>query len=409
MNISDNSAVRQCTSCQMCAAVCGRNAVKIELDADGFYRPVIDTDACSQCGLCVKVCYKFDKDIAVYGTDKLEKTILYGASAKNKEVLRNTTSGGIADLLAHLLVSNGYKCVGVEYDAELDRAVDRVATTESDVNRFRGSKYIQSYTLNAFKAIVQTGRNEKYAVFGTPCHIYALDRYLRLREARENFILIDLYCHGCPSMNVWKKYLKDVKQNVKETRIDNANFRSKRYGWGSFYVVVVVDGKPVYYSSKKRDDFFDLFFCDQILNEACNNCKLRSTLEYTDIRLGDFWGKQYVLDTCGVSAVSLASDRGKNLFSLIADEINYREEKYDDFLPWQSWGKEYTPDDDLRRRLLEQLRDEKISLDESIKTIYENKNLKDRLIYHVKKLTHGMPLWIEKRIRWVFYKIASRV
>lgn len=75
-------------------------------------------------------------------------------------------------------------------------------------------------------------------------------------------MLIDLYCHGCPSMNVWKKFIKDVKIKTRQSKIDYVNFRSKIKGWGSFYVVVVVvDGKPIYYSSDdKNNDFYDLFF-----------------------------------------------------------------------------------------------------------------------------------------------------
>lgn len=53
-------------------------------------------------------------------------------------------------------------------------------------------------------------------------------------------MLIDLYCHGCPSMNVWKKFIKDVKIKTRQSKIDYVNFRSKIKGWGSFYVVVVV-------------------------------------------------------------------------------------------------------------------------------------------------------------------------
>ena len=39
MNVNDKSALRECTSCQMCAAVCAKNAIEIRLNKDGFYRP----------------------------------------------------------------------------------------------------------------------------------------------------------------------------------------------------------------------------------------------------------------------------------------------------------------------------------------------------------------------------------
>lgn len=42
-------------------------------------------------------------------------------------------------------------------------------------------------------------------------------------------------------MNIWKKYVKDVKVMISQEKIDNANFRSKVKGWVNFYIVV--DGK----------------------------------------------------------------------------------------------------------------------------------------------------------------------
>ena len=76
-------------------------------------------------------------------------------------------------------------------------------------------------------------------------------------------------------MNIWKKYVKDVKVMISQEKIDNANFRSKVKGWVNFYIVV--DGKTLYYSNNRHNEFFDLFFSDQVLNEACNDCALRGT------------------------------------------------------------------------------------------------------------------------------------
>ena len=141
------------------------------------------------------------------------------------------------------------------------------------------------------------------------------------------------------------------------------------------------------------------------MNEACNDCKLRGTLEYTDIRLGDFWGKQYILNNKGVSAVSLVTDNAKTLFEKISDKIVYQEQKYEDFLPWQSWGKDHHPDLELRNILLKQLSNDKISLRESIETIHRKQSLKCKLIRHAKNLVHLLPLSCEKRLRWLFYQL----
>ena len=406
MNINDNSSKRQCTSCQMCAAVCPKSAISIDLDVDGFYRPMVNVELCVDCSLCTKVCYKYEEQIEPFGEDKLAGTKLYGASAKDSEIVKRTTSGGIADVLAHKLIREGYKCIGVVYDSDKSIAVDRIATSEEELDGFRGSKYIQSYTYAAFKEMVVNCKDEKYAVFGTPCHIYALDKYLRQRNVRERHVLIDLYCHGCPSMNIWKKYVKDVKNKISSEKIDNAIFRSKIKGWGSFYVVVVVvDGKPVFHSDNKHNEFFELFFSDQVLNEACNDCVLRGTLAYTDIRLGDFWGKQYVMNSKGVSAVSLVTSKAINLFEKIKGDLIFKEERYNDFLPWQSWGKCHYPKQELRSKLLAQLRDDSVSIQDCLETIHRQQSVKRKLIRYGKNIVSLLPIQLEKSVRWVYYKL----
>ena len=71
-----------------------------ELNEDGFYRPLVDYDICTDCGLCTKLCYKFDKNIKLTIKEQLAKTQLYAAWSNNDDVVKNTTSGGIGDLLA---------------------------------------------------------------------------------------------------------------------------------------------------------------------------------------------------------------------------------------------------------------------------------------------------------------------
>ena len=181
---------------------------------------------------------------------------------------------------------------------------------------------------------------------------HALNDYIEslYDDAKDNFVFIDLYCHGCPSLYVWTKYQDYIKQKLNISKFDKVEFRSKVKGWGSFYVVVVVvDGRPVFISNPKEDGFYELFFCDQVLNDGCRDCQLRGTLEYTDIRLGDFWGKKFLDNHRGVSGVSLASDRGKEVFEKITRNLETQKCEYDHFLPYQSWGREYHPNMDARK------------------------------------------------------------
>lgn len=382
MNINDISALRECTSCQMCAAVCSRDAISIHLNEDGFYRPYIDEVKCTNCGLCTKVCYKFDNDIRVTDAEGLNNVKVYSAQHKSEELLEKVTSGGVADALAKELVRQGYTCIGVTYNDDNHRAEHKVARNENETDAFRGSKYIQSYSLDAFKEMVKNCRTTKYAIFGLPCHIYAAHQLLTLRKLRENCVLVDLFCHGCPSMLVWNKYEQDIKRMVNNKAFDNVQFRSKAHGWGAFHVAVDVDGKQAFVSTPMKDEFYTLFFSDRVLNDGCSDCQLRSTMEYTDIRLGDYWGKRFLGDKKGVSAVALVTERGKAVFNAIKGEFHTTPGSMKEVKVKQSYGKVYNPNPETRKQMLDALRDNKCTLEDAIR-IYESKQ---GVGYKVKKM-----------------------
>ena len=390
MNILDKDTLHACTSCQVCAAVCPKQAIKIDANKDGFYRPLVDAERCVDCGLCRRVCYKY-ADLPAYDAADASH---YAARALDTQVVKETTSGGIADLLCEQLIADGYTCVGVEYDYERNIAVGSVATDREASLKFRGSKYIQSYSHPAFRQLLEADRRGKYAVFGTPCQIYGLDRFLTQCRRRNEFVLVDIYCHGCPSLNIWNKYVADIKRKSGYARFDHLNFRSKVRGWGNFYVVVVVGDRRVYVSPRIGDGFYTMFFSDAVLNDACYDCQARSTLQYCDIRLGDFWGKCYDMDNHGVSVVSVASEKGAALFEAIRPHIWSKEHAPSDFLPYQSYGKKYKLDAALRHHLLMLAADKEMPLSDVVAAYWQAMPLKRRLKQWAKNIILLMPVSI---------------
>lgn len=400
MNILDKSAKRECTSCQLCATMCAREAIKIELNEDGFYRPVVDADKCTDCGLCTKVCYKFDADVKITALEQLSKTDFYSAWSNDDAIVKDTTSGGIGDLLAHELLKKGYKVVGCAYNDNLVRAEHRIAGNENELLPFRGSKYIQSYTFEALKEVVKNCRHEKYAVFGTPCQIYALSRIAEMKKCRDNFFFVDLYCHGCPSLLAWQKYQKHIKKQEGVESFDKVEFRSKTLGWGAFCVSFYNKGKRIFNSSRNLHGFYELFFCDQVLNEGCHECQLRGTHEYTDIRLGDFWGKKYLDNTRGVSGVSIVTDRAKAVFEKIkAEDVTIAECKYEEFLPYQSWGKAHHPIPKAREVILASLRDPSQDVWDATKALHRNRPLKAKLAWFARDIFALFPLSVTNFVK----------
>ena len=84
----DNSRKASCTGCSACVQVCGKGAMHMEYDAEGFAYPVIDREKCVNCGLCRAAC-PMTKDLLY---PKVERVT--GGYVNDREVLEKSTSGG---------------------------------------------------------------------------------------------------------------------------------------------------------------------------------------------------------------------------------------------------------------------------------------------------------------------------
>lgn len=159
-NISD---IQSCYGCGVCAVACGKKIISIHLNGDGFYEPYItDESRCTGCGICREVCSYCHDTTALQANPKAS----FGAWSKEESVRRVCSSGGVGFEIGRYLISQGYKAVAVRYDTGRNRAEHYVASTVEDFLPSMGSKYIQSYTLDGFRAI---DRKQKYLVTGTPC------------------------------------------------------------------------------------------------------------------------------------------------------------------------------------------------------------------------------------------------
>lgn len=397
-NVCNPEALRDCTGCGICASVCSFDAIKIKEDRMGFYRPEINEALCTGCSLCTKVCYRFDGEISV---EEQEDHECYSAVNKNDEELRSASSGAVSIELMRECLKRGYYVVGVAYDYSLNRAVTRIAKSENELEQFKGSKYFQSYTADAFKEMARDKSGQKYAVFGTPCQIYAVSKMSDLKAESDKYILVDIFCHGCPSLKLWDKYLEKIKKQKNIDRFDLISFRSKTHGWHE-YCFDFVKGAQRFSSSKYNDAFHEIFFGKDAMNEACYDCITRSTVVKTDIRMGDFWGGRYDLDTKGVSAVIISSEKGKELFDSVAHKFYFDRADFNEIISAQSYKKAHNLDNNRRNSVLSML-----SGDEGIDTVVRKHrrmlsfktNVKRNLKSILKHLPDSIYLRLKKKLR----------
>lgn len=323
MNISN---VKDCYGCGVCAKACSKKIIDLCLNTEGFYEPYItDPNKCTDCGLCRDVCAFLHSELA------LDNSVIkaYAAWSNNEQVHRKCSSGGVGFEIERTLLNKNYNVCAVRYNAEDNRAEHYVASDINQLTQSAGSKYIQSYTVAGFKEI---DRKLKYLVTGTPCQIDSFRRYIKKFCIEENYVLIDFFCHGVPSMLAWKKYLKWVAPKV--GKVTYASWRNKQtkassawtYGkddeefgqivpWKFSYNMIVNGDKG---SSQVKladgDKFLTLFLGNCCLGKQCyETCKYKRAKSSADIRLGDFWGGKYKANTDGVSSVITFSQLGDDI------------------------------------------------------------------------------------------------
>lgn len=307
--------IKDCYGCGVCATVCGKKIIGIGLNKEGFYEPrVIDPDRCVGCGLCLDVCSFLQEEPSLRRTEIHS----YAAWSKDTVIRRKCSSGGVGFELGRTLIEEDYKVCGVRYDAERARAEHYIATTVKELIPSIGSKYIQSYTVDGFKAI---NRKEKYLVTGTPCQIDSFRRYIRKFNVEDNFVLTDFFCHGVPSMHLWQKYLQEVEKLT--GNVTYVSWRNKLTAWHDSYDLLIRGEKSFYNSRLSQGDrFYRFFLSDACLGKACyERCKYKYDRSAADIRIGDLWGNTYKSNEDGVSAAVAFTEKGNKILCSCGCEL----------------------------------------------------------------------------------------
>ena len=99
----------KCTGCTACMNVCAQGAIAMQPDACGFSFPVINQDACVDCGLCTQTCP------ANHPIELKMPQECYAMTMKEEREFLTCASGGAATIISRYVLQQGgvvYGCSG---------------------------------------------------------------------------------------------------------------------------------------------------------------------------------------------------------------------------------------------------------------------------------------------------------
>ena len=262
-----------------------------------------------------------------------ETASTYAAWSRNRKLQKQSSSGGIFGELSRVILDDGGVVFGAAYNENLELQHKAVFSVE-DLPELLGSKYVQSNIGNCYTQVKKyLAENKKVLFSGTPCQIAGL--YAFLNDNSANLFTVEILCHGVPSPEIFKQYLKHISKNYfhGET-VKEYSFRNKSLGWKNFCTLARSD-RYTYRRFFYEDKFMHGFLKNYYLRESCYQCKYAVPQRYADITLGDFWGyEQFAYPKFnydrGASIVICSTKKGKDFFSGIADRIYCKTVPFED-------------------------------------------------------------------------------
>ena len=373
---------KDCCGCNACYNICPKNAIEMKDDEKGFRYPVIDKKKCIQCDLCNKVC-------PIISNKKTENNpIAYACYCKDEKIRINSSSGGMFTLIASQIINQGGLVYGASFDEKFNIKHIKVDKIE-DLQKLRGSKYVQSDIGNTYKEVKKyLDENRKVLFTGTPCQIEGLKCYLQ--KDYENLYLQDIICHGVPSPKVWNKY-KQYRKNKDKEEPNKINFRNKKDGWSKYYLLFDYKNNQ-YKNTSAKDLYMKTFLQNLSLRDSCYNCKFKKYNRLSDITLADFWGIDNIMpemnDNKGTSLLIINSEKGQILFDKIKKDAKYKETNLKEAIKYNPSMIESVKDNPNREKFFNDL--DNTDFEKLAKKYLNKTNLVKRIISRLKSIVRNI-------------------
>lgn len=318
---------KKCCGCNACEQVCPKHCINKVVDSEGFVYPVVDSERCIDCHLCEKTCPMLSVSLPI-----LPKSV-EAMRFNNTEKRIDSSSGGVFTAIAEEIISRGGVVFGASFDDELN-LVHSFTDNIEGIQKYRGSKYVQSDTKDAFLEVKHLLDSGRWVLFsGTPCQVKGL--LLFLRKPYEKLLAIDFICHGVPSHNVLMAFVNNEIDNFAKKHNKDATlfvpksirFRDKSFGWKKYSLSISIaektsTGHKTHTLLLPNNAFNKGFGANLFLRPSCHNCPAKNFTSGSDITLADYWRVEAyhpeMDDDKGTSLVAINSDKAMSIVNHIA-------------------------------------------------------------------------------------------
>lgn len=211
----------------------------------------------------------------------------------------------------------------------------RCATME-DVEKLKGSKYVQSEMGDLYQALKKDVLEGLTVLFiGTPCQVAGVKNYLR--QEYDNLLTVDLICHGVPSQQSLHASLRHAIRDIEPTKVTYLSFRN--HAKGDFCLECrgfKKDGKPFIFERgiDYSNSYYPAFFFGNSYRNSCYQCRYAYRQRISDISIGDFWGlkdeKVHREADNGISVVLVNTDKGTAFYALMQADVHSHRQPVED-------------------------------------------------------------------------------
>jgi coenzyme F420 hydrogenase subunit beta len=312
-----------CLGCGLCESICGEASVKMNLEADGFFRPDVKIIDHQKERIVQEVCPGVNvvNDLTFKSGEHIWGMIeqLHSGYSNDKTVRKLGSSGGIVSSIGIFMLEKGMVDAVLQVGGsseDYERNSLKISKTREDVLQCASSRYAPALIFDKIIEILEVN-NDTYCFIGKPCDISGLKNLFKYYpQYKDRFKLsVSILCAGMPSFKGTKAIIDDFRA-TKPVR--NLVYRGN--GWPGYFSFTDSDDRSF---QKSYNDSWGKTL-NQHLNFRCKICPDGIGLQ-ADIAVGDAWetknGYPDFTEQEGQSLIIARTQRGATLLQQAQKEL----------------------------------------------------------------------------------------